>query len=302
MGFAKALGHGVWETVEHPFRIGRDVVQGKPGEAWNEFKGAFGENERNAQVEAQKLGIGGWVGKHPQESVAALIATIFGGWMAAGAYGAAGAAGAAGSGAGAGAAGTGATLGGTAAGTGAGLGSAGGLSAGTGLGSGLTTMGTSMSYGAGTAGFGSGLGMTAAPTASSVLAGSGLGGSAMAATPTASSVLAGTGATGIANGAGTSALTYMPTQSTALGGTGSGIAPNYGAGFSSSPSSFNIDQFNQSMRQIQNSNQDQQKAQPMPVNYYKSSFNYHAPQSTEYSRALDNLDKLLKGNNNGKFI
>ncbi|MBJ9134436.1 hypothetical protein [Citrobacter farmeri] len=257
MGFFKELGHGVWETVEHPFRVGKRLGKGDLSGAWNEAKGQFGENQRNLQDEAQKLGIGGWVGKHPQESIGALIASIFGGIYAAGAYGAGAAAGS-----------------GAAAGGSAGAG-AGGLSAGTG-------------YGAGS--LGSGLGMTyTAPTA--LTAGSGgAGASAMSYAPLSSSVLSGTGATGIGQGASLSAMGYNPTQSTLLGGQGSGLAPDYSAGLNiqNAPSTFDTSNFKQL------STEDERKAQPAEVNYYRSNFNYTPPKSTEYSRALENLDKLMK--------
>lgn len=179
---------GLWNTIkdsawDQPMDIAKNVAKGDLGGAFDEFKGTFGENNRNLQDVFQGAGIGGWVGDHPQESIGAAVGTILGGWLAAPAAGAGTAAGATGAGTAA-AAGTSAmayaptastVLGGTgSAGTAAGLGTWG-----TGATSGLLGTGT------GTAGFGGGLGMTYAPTASAVLspaagASSGLTGSTAA--------------------------------------------------------------------------------------------------------------------------
>ncbi|MDG0490083.1 hypothetical protein [Klebsiella variicola] len=98
--FAKHIEH---TAISQPKAILTDVAHGNFSKAFGDWKSTFGQNERDLQGVFQKAGIGGWVGKHPQESIGALVATIFGGWAAAGAYGA-GAGGTA-----AGAAGTGAT-------------------------------------------------------------------------------------------------------------------------------------------------------------------------------------------------
>lgn len=109
-GLLKGGIHRAGELIEQPFQVTRDIVK-DPKHGFDTLKKIPGQNERNDSKMLSDGGIGGWVGKHPQESAGALVASIFGGWAAAGAYGAgaAGTAGAAGAGgAGAGAAGTGA--------------------------------------------------------------------------------------------------------------------------------------------------------------------------------------------------
>ena len=111
--FAKHIEH---TAISQPKAIVTDLAHGNFNKAFGDWKGTFGQNERDLQGVFQKAGIGGWVGKHPQESIGALVATIFGGWAAMGAYGA-GAAGAAGgatgAAAGAGSAGAAGTAGGS---------------------------------------------------------------------------------------------------------------------------------------------------------------------------------------------
>ncbi|EJN5909413.1 hypothetical protein ABE356_000205 [Escherichia coli] len=83
--FAKHIEH---TAISQPKAILTDVAHGNFNKAFGDWKHTFGDNERDLRGVFQKAGIGGWVGKHPQESIGALVATIFGGWAAAGAYGA----------------------------------------------------------------------------------------------------------------------------------------------------------------------------------------------------------------------
>lgn len=108
-GLFKGGIHRAGELIEQPFQVTRDIIK-DPKHGFDTLKKIPGQNERNDSKMLSDGGIGGWVGKHPQETAAAVVGTIFGGWAAAGAYGAgaAGTAGAAGAG-GAGAAGTGAS-------------------------------------------------------------------------------------------------------------------------------------------------------------------------------------------------
>lgn len=108
-GLFKGGLHRAGELIEQPFQVTRDIIK-DPKHGFDTLKKIPGQNERNDSKMLSDGGIGGWVGKHPQESAGALVASIFGGWAAAGAYGAgaAGTAGAAGAGS-AGAAGTGAS-------------------------------------------------------------------------------------------------------------------------------------------------------------------------------------------------
>ncbi|WP_407903974.1 hypothetical protein [Escherichia coli] len=97
--FAKHIEH---TAISQPKAIVTDLAHGKFDKAFGDWKHTFGQNERDLQGVFQKAGIGGWVGKHPQESIGALVATIFGGWAAWGAYGAGAAGSATGAAAGAG--------------------------------------------------------------------------------------------------------------------------------------------------------------------------------------------------------
>ena len=110
------------DLVSHPVKISKDLIT-HPSKGWHELTHLYTHNEHKDQDLFQKgFGIHGWVGKHPQESAAAVVATIFGGWAAWGAYGAGAAGGAAGT--------AGTAAGGTAAGAGAGAGGS-GIAAGT---------------------------------------------------------------------------------------------------------------------------------------------------------------------------
>lgn len=107
------------DLVSHPVKISKDLVT-KPSKGWKELTHLYTYNEHKDQDLFQKgFGIHGWIGDHPQESAAAVVATIFGGWAAMGAYGgtAAGGAGATTAGASGAAGATGAGGSGIAAGT-----------------------------------------------------------------------------------------------------------------------------------------------------------------------------------------
>lgn len=120
-GLLKGGIHRAGELIEQPFQVTRDIIK-DPKHGFDTLKKIPGQNERNDSKMLSDGGIGGWVGKHPQESAGALVATIFGGWAAAGAYGAGAGGAAAGAGAGAGGAAGGATAAGTGAGAMGGVG------------------------------------------------------------------------------------------------------------------------------------------------------------------------------------
>ncbi|EEO4608489.1 hypothetical protein G6S93_004415 [Salmonella enterica] len=180
--FLKAFGKHIEHTViSQPKHILTDVAHGRFDKAFNDYKSTFGQNERDLQQVFQGAGIRGWVGKHPQESIGALVATVFGGWAAWGAYGAGAAGGAAGTAGGAagGATGAGSALAYTPTASTA-LGGAGSFSgASTGA---FSAAGSGAGAGAG-AGAGSGFSFASAstpslsymPTQSTVLGGSGSG-------------------------------------------------------------------------------------------------------------------------------
>jgi len=261
--FLGEIGKRVGDLVSHPVKISKDLVT-DPSKGWDELTDLYTHNEHKDQDLFQKgFGIKGWVGDHPQETAAAVVASIFGGWAAAGA-----------------------------ASTGAGTGSAAGLgSAGSGMtGFGAGVSATPFSGAAGASGIGAGS-VSATPFSAA--------GSSLAYAPSSSSVLAGTGSQGIAGGAGTSALSYAPTQSIVLGGTGSGIAPDFSAGLGSSGSSgINPQLIQQGISRLQQSQkQNQQQQAPQITLHTKSgSFNYQPPTSTAYSQAQQLLNQALGTN------
>lgn len=166
--FFSAVGDTLKDTlIDQPLDITKNVLKGDLGGAFDSFKGTFGENNRGLSNILDSVGIGGWVGKHPQEAAGALVGTIVGGMYGAAAMGLGGAA----------------SAGGAGAATGAGSAMAyaptastvlGGVGSGTGTAAGLGTMGTGatsglLGTGIGTTGFGTGAGMSYAPLSSSVL-------------------------------------------------------------------------------------------------------------------------------------
>lgn len=159
--FFGEIAHRAGDLVSYPVKVSKDLVT-HPKKGWNELTHLYSHNEHEDQrLFQQGFGIHGWVGKHPQETAAAVVATIFGGWAAWGAYGAGAAGGAMG-----------------AAGGGAGSGT---IAAGTAIGQTVPATPAMISGTAGAAGSGSfatGAGATYAASATpsySILAGSGYG-------------------------------------------------------------------------------------------------------------------------------
>ncbi|ENG0769470.1 hypothetical protein ABTS79_003045 [Salmonella enterica subsp. enterica] len=108
--FLKSVMRMGEHSITQPFKAVKQTIKGHPDDA---FKDLFHDASRTGQDVAHSVGIRGWVGSHPMQSVGALVATIFGGWAAWGAYGAGAAGGATGAAAGAGGAGAAGTAGGS---------------------------------------------------------------------------------------------------------------------------------------------------------------------------------------------
>lgn len=117
--FFSSVEHLGRQSITQPFKSVGEVFQGHPGKG---FQDLFHSASGASQDVAHSLGIRGWVGDHPMQSVGALAATIFGGWAAAGAAGAgaAGTAGASAAGTGGASAASAASASGLASATGAG--------------------------------------------------------------------------------------------------------------------------------------------------------------------------------------
>lgn len=211
------IGKRATDLVSYPISASKDLIT-DPKKGIDKFKNLYTHNTHKDQDLFQKgFGIKGWVGDHPQESAAAVVGTIFGGWMAAPAAGGAAGGTAAGAG-GTAAAGTA----GTAAGTGAGA--LGGVGA-------SAYMAPAAAGGVGTSSgaMATGLGATGGSTFTPALLTS--QGAAAAGGSGAASAGAGTGATaGLGN---TSALLQMGHLGAAGQGMGSGVGAA-GTGFSTS--------------------------------------------------------------------
>lgn len=112
--FFSAVEHLGRQSITQPFKSVGEALHGHPGKG---FQDLFHSASKAGSDVAHSVGIRGWVGDHPMQSVAALVATIFGGWALWGAAGT-GAAGGATAGAAGSAGGTAAAAGGTAGGSG----------------------------------------------------------------------------------------------------------------------------------------------------------------------------------------
>ncbi|MGG7954781.1 hypothetical protein PGN61_20975 [Klebsiella aerogenes] len=170
--FFKSAINGALDSVKSPLKVGKDLVHGHFHEAFADLKHMPGNQERANSKTLQSVGIRGWVGKHPGETVAAAAATIFGGWAAWGAYGAGATGGATGALAGS----AGATTAGT---TGGALGASGGLATGAGSAMAYTPTASSVmigsSGGVGASGIGAtGVGIGGESTAALGISGSGV--------------------------------------------------------------------------------------------------------------------------------
>ncbi|HDU5574525.1 TPA: hypothetical protein RFV54_001058 [Klebsiella aerogenes] len=224
------IGKRAGDLVSYPVKIGKDLVT-HPSKGWHELTHLYTHNEHKDQDLLQKgFGIHGWVGKHPQETAAAVVATIFGGWAAWGAYGA-------------GAAGTAA---GTA--TGATTGAVGGGTA-------AASAGGAMSFGGA-----AGSAMAYTPTASAVLGGSGGVGAAGIGSTGVGIAGESTASLGI-SGAGVTSMPEVATYSTGSLGSGSGWLGSDAAPISNSASW--QDWVNRANQFSSKGGQEQQKA-PKP--------------------------------------
>lgn len=226
------------DSIQTPLQGFEKLGKGDVSGAFGKWKGMFGEAERDASGIANSVGIRGWVGDHPNESIGALVATIFGGWMAAGAYGgaAAGGAGAAASSAGGATAAGGAAAGTGAAAAGTGAGVA-GTGAATGAGAYLVPAASggvsSASAGTGASLLGAGTSSTAATFTPSMLttqgaaAAAGTGSSTAAAAPSTSALISMGNAGVNASTATAGASQFTPAMLTTQGAAASG--GTYGA-------------------------------------------------------------------------
>lgn len=225
MNIFEAMFEGAWDSIKSPTKVLENTVKGDFSKAFSELKHMPGNQERANTDILNSFGIRGWVGDHPGETAAGVVASIFGGA---------------------------AILGGGAAGAGATGGTAAGASteASVGASSAMAYTPTASSVLAGSGGStASALAYT--PSASSVLSGTGATGiiegagtSALTYMPTQSTVLGGIGSgipadfsvAGTSSGAFSNALTNLrfpqrkQEQSQSLRTSGGGSAPSIGGG------------------------------------------------------------------------
>lgn len=239
--FFGAIADRVGDLVSKPVSLIKDTIK-NPKEGLKEWGDLYTHNTHKDQDLFQNgLGIRGWVGDHPQESAAAVVGSIFGGWMAAGAYGGAAAGGA---GTAAGASGAGATAG---VGTAAGASGTAATGLGSGVGFGSATTGAT-GYGAGSIGatpFATGSAtLSYAPSSASILGGS--GGSLTA----GGTVGAGSAGATAGTGFGSTSVGAMPFSegSSVLGYEPS--AASFGDLPASSGSEFDLQQFIQGVQRL----------------------------------------------------
>lgn len=246
----------VKSSIKRPLEAGKDLIHGHPGKAFQDLRHIVSDNEKAQSKGMADYGLRGWVGKHPLETAAAVVATVFSGGSIWGAWGA-GASGAAGSAAG----------GATAAGAGTAAVGGSGAAAGTGA----MGMATSWSAWAGGASGAS----SAAGTASAGAGLSTFGASGTAATSAlASNAAAGTGALGMTTGYGAYA---SGTAASSMGaGVASGGSMGAGSGFagSSVPSSSGsmtwqdwVQQGNRANNMLNKGQQDQYKPDPVELRH-----------------------------------
>lgn len=72
----EAIGKGMWDSIESPYRVLESAVKGDFGDAWHNLKAIPGNQERANSEIFNAAGIRGWVGDHPGESVGAVVGTV----------------------------------------------------------------------------------------------------------------------------------------------------------------------------------------------------------------------------------
>ena len=75
---------GAWDSIKSPMNVVKDVGHGNFSDAWSDLKHIPGNQERANSKTLNSFGIRGWVGDHPGETAAAIVASIFGGSAALG--------------------------------------------------------------------------------------------------------------------------------------------------------------------------------------------------------------------------
>lgn len=84
----KSAWSGATDSILSPLKVVKSVAKGDFSQAWTDLKHIPGNQERANSKTLNSMGIRGWVGDHPGETAAGVVASIFGGGALYGAGGA----------------------------------------------------------------------------------------------------------------------------------------------------------------------------------------------------------------------
>ncbi|HDL8511503.1 TPA: hypothetical protein PXR53_002734 [Yersinia enterocolitica] len=75
----KSVWSGAADSILSPVKVVKSAVKGDFSQAWKDLKHIPGNQERANSKTLNSLGVRGWVGDHPGETAAGIVASIFGG-------------------------------------------------------------------------------------------------------------------------------------------------------------------------------------------------------------------------------
>ncbi|EOI7348445.1 hypothetical protein HL273_20335 [Yersinia enterocolitica] len=75
----KSVWSGAADSILSPVKAVKSAVKGDFSQAWKDLKHIPGNQERANSKTLNSLGVRGWVGDHPGETAAGIVASIFGG-------------------------------------------------------------------------------------------------------------------------------------------------------------------------------------------------------------------------------
>ncbi|AJJ62741.1 hypothetical protein [Yersinia aldovae] len=75
----KSVWSGAADSILSPVKVVKSAVKGDFSQAWKDLKHIPGNQERANSKTLNSLGVRGWVGDHPGETAAGVVASLFGG-------------------------------------------------------------------------------------------------------------------------------------------------------------------------------------------------------------------------------
>ncbi len=75
----KSVWSGAADSILSPIKVVKSAVKGDFSQAWKDLKHIPGNQERANSKTLNSLGVRGWVGDHPGETAAGIVASLFGG-------------------------------------------------------------------------------------------------------------------------------------------------------------------------------------------------------------------------------